>query len=141
MLAESSPARGDMISGGGVSCFRWRAAAGFTPSQSHRGGGIYKLFRQLICDAAKLCKSRSPPRVGKRNILGASVAGSFCPEMRRWKAEGGRSSEFDARLGFDAGAKRVLDQCHLGHEVGRLDQLGFGVAAGDDDMQAVRLRI
>ena len=49
------------------------------------------------------------------------------------------TSKLDARLGLDAGAERVLDERHLGHEIGGLDQLGLGVAAGDDDVQVARL--
>jgi hypothetical protein len=54
---------------------------------------------------------------------------------------GGRpigGSEFDARLGFHSFPEGVLDLGHFGDEVGQLDQLGFGVAAGDDDMQVAR---
>src|SRR5690348_6043625 len=49
------------------------------------------------------------------------------------------SSELDAGLRLDAAAEGVLHQRHLGHEVGDLDQLGLGVAAGDDDVQVARL--
>ena len=42
-------------------------------------------------------------------------------------------------LGLDAGAERMLDQRHLGDEIGDLDQLGLGVAAGDHDVQVGRL--
>ncbi len=49
-------------------------------------------------------------------------------ESRRWL-------ELDPRLRLDAGAERVLDEGHVGHQVGGLDQLVLGVAAGDDDVQ------
>ena len=55
--------------------------------------------------------------------------------------KGPSSSKLDALLGLDPGAERVLDQRHLGDEVGGLDQLGLGVAAGDDDVQIARLRL
>jgi len=42
-------------------------------------------------------------------------------------------------LGLDATAERVLDEGHFGHQIGRFDELGPGVAAGDDDVQIVRL--
>ena len=48
-------------------------------------------------------------------------------------------SKFDALLGFDAVAEGMLDQRHLGHEIGRVDQFGLGVAAGNDDVQIARL--
>src|ERR1700722_8361894 len=41
------------------------------------------------------------------------------------------SSELDPRLCLDPGAERMLDQGHLGDEVGGFDQLGRCVAAGD----------
>jgi hypothetical protein len=40
----------------------------------------------------------------------------------------------DPLLGADALVHRVLDLLDAGHEVGELDQLGSGVAAGDDDV-------
>ena len=40
---------------------------------------------------------------------------------------------------LDAGAERMFDQRHLGDEVGHLDQVGMGVAAGDDDVLVGRL--
>ena len=51
-------------------------------------------------------------------------------------ARAGMISELDARLRLHAGGEVVLDQRHLGDEVGGVDQLRLGVAAGDDDMQA-----
>src|SRR5689334_1885979 len=48
-------------------------------------------------------------------------------------------SELDAGLRFDAGAERVLHQCHLRDEVGYVDQLLLGVAAGQHDMHERRL--
>ncbi len=42
-------------------------------------------------------------------------------------------------LRLDAGAERMLHQLHLGHEIGKLDQLVLGVAAGQHDMGHVRL--
>ena len=47
----------------------------------------------------------------------------------------GRAQNSIAELALDALAERVLDQLHLGDEIGGLDQLGLGVAAGDDDVQ------
>src|ERR1700674_2689544 len=44
--------------------------------------------------------------------------------------------ELDAGLRLHAGGKMVLHQRHLGDEIGRRDQIGLGVAAGDDDVQA-----
>src|SRR5258707_15894208 len=43
--------------------------------------------------------------------------------------------ELDTRLRLHAGGEMVLDQRHLGDEIGRRDQLRLGVAAGDDDVQ------
>ena len=45
--------------------------------------------------------------------------------------------ELDAFLGLHPGGEVMLDQRHLGHQIGRLDQRRLGVAAGDHDMQAV----
>src|SRR5579872_5586246 len=50
-------------------------------------------------------------------------------------------SEFDARLRLDAGAERVLDQRHLGDEVGGIDQFLLGVAPGEHDMRQRRLLV
>src|SRR5262245_54639546 len=50
------------------------------------------------------------------------------------------SSELDARLRLDAGSERMLDQRHLGDEVGDLDQFILGVASGENDMSHRRLR-
>src|SRR3954451_6704626 len=41
-------------------------------------------------------------------------------------------SVLDAALRLDALAERVLDERHLGHEVGEFDQRRGGVAARDD---------
>ena len=38
-------------------------------------------------------------------------------------------------------AERMLDQRHFGDEIGDLDQLRLGVAAGDDDMLVGRLLV
>src|SRR5881275_2220761 len=43
-------------------------------------------------------------------------------------------SELDAFLALHALAERMFDQCHLGDQVGHLDQRGMGVAPGNDDM-------
>src|SRR3954447_20223752 len=51
------------------------------------------------------------------------------------------SSELDPRLRLDPGAERVLDQRHLGDEVGDLQERRRRVAAGDDDMQIARLAL
>ena len=48
----------------------------------------------------------------------------------------GNLSEFDALLGADAGTERMLDFFHLGDQIGGLDKLGRGVAAGNDDVQS-----
>src|SRR3954465_3630128 len=44
-------------------------------------------------------------------------------------------SVLDAFLRLHAGREMMFDQVHLGDEIGRLDQLRLGVAAGDDDVQ------
>src|SRR5436305_2469666 len=44
-------------------------------------------------------------------------------------------SKLDAGLGLHAGGEMVLHQRHLGDQVGDGDQLGLGVAPGDDDVQ------
>src|SRR5205085_8093104 len=49
-------------------------------------------------------------------------------------------SKLDALLRLDPGAERMLDQGHLGDEVGSLDQLGRRIAPGHNDMQVARLR-
>src|SRR6516162_6495601 len=48
-------------------------------------------------------------------------------------------SELDPDLGLDAAAERVLDKGHFGYQIGRLDELGPGIAAGHDDVQVTRL--
>ena len=50
-------------------------------------------------------------------------------------ARAGIISELDAFLRLHAGGEMMLDQRHLGDEIGGLDQLRLGVAAGDDDVQ------
>src|SRR5262249_22704046 len=49
-------------------------------------------------------------------------------------------SELDARLCLHTGGEVVLHQRHLGDEVGGGHELRLGVAAGDDDVQAVAVR-
>ncbi len=49
-----------------------------------------------------------------------------------------RRLKLDSLLGVNTGVKRMLDLLHLGNEIGGLDQLRRGVAAGSDDVQ-VRL--
>src|SRR5438270_4798911 len=49
-------------------------------------------------------------------------------------------SELDAGLRLDAGAEGMLDQRHLGDEIGDLDQLVLGVASGEHDMRHRWLR-
>ena len=49
-----------------------------------------------------------------------------------------RCSPLDAPLALAAGVHRVLDLGHLGDQVGGLEQLLRGVAAGDDDVLAAR---
>ena len=44
-------------------------------------------------------------------------------------------SELDALLGLHAGGEVVLGLGHLGDEVGGGEELGLGVAAGDDDVE------
>src|SRR5262245_52923841 len=46
------------------------------------------------------------------------------------------TSELDAGLRFHAGGEMMLHQGHLGHEIGRGDELGLGIAPGDDDVQS-----
>src|SRR3954463_11216273 len=43
--------------------------------------------------------------------------------------------ELDAFLRLHAGREVMLDEIHLGDEIRGLDQLGLGIAAGDDDVQ------
>jgi uncharacterized membrane protein YfcA len=40
---------------------------------------------------------------------------------------------------FDAGPERMLDELHLGHQIGNLDQLVLGIAPGEHDMSHIRL--
>ena len=49
-----------------------------------------------------------------------------------------RGSKLDALLRAHAGGEMMLDERHLGDEIGRRDQLRLGVAAGDDDMEIGR---
>src|SRR5690348_3467618 len=51
------------------------------------------------------------------------------------------SSELDTRLRLDAGTEGMLDQCHLGDEVGGIDQLLLGTATGQHDMGSWRLGV
>jgi len=45
------------------------------------------------------------------------------------------TSELDPGLRLYARRKMMLDQCHLGDEVGGSDQLRLGIAAGNNDVQ------
>src|SRR5579859_2366731 len=47
--------------------------------------------------------------------------------------------ELDTCLRFDAGSERMLHELHLRDKVCDLDELGLGVAAGDDDVEVARL--
>src|SRR5215472_15411873 len=49
-------------------------------------------------------------------------------------------SELDAGLRLDARTERMFHQRHLGDEIGGVDQLLLGVAAGEHDMRQRRLR-
>src|SRR5215470_13054071 len=51
------------------------------------------------------------------------------------------ASELDARLRLDAGAERMFYQRHLGDEIGGVDQLLLGIAAGQHDMGQRRLGV
>src|SRR6185437_626821 len=53
-------------------------------------------------------------------------------EPAPWIISARMGSELDARLGLNAGPERMLDQRHLGDEVGDFDQLFLGVAAGQN---------
>src|SRR6185437_2346801 len=46
----------------------------------------------------------------------------------------GVGSPFDSALALAARVHRVLDACHLGHQVGRVEQALRGVAPGDHDV-------
>src|SRR3954470_15002161 len=56
-----------------------------------------------------------------------------------WIISARMRSELHSRLGLDAGPERVLDQGHLGHEVGDGDQFFLGVAAREHDVGHRRL--
>src|SRR5258707_15888718 len=76
------------------------------------------------------------PRVPARSATADSnswMAGPR-PAMTNGGAACSQPSELDPLLRLDPGAEGVLDQGHLGDQVGRLDQLRPGVAAGDRDM-------
>src|SRR5262245_43701023 len=51
------------------------------------------------------------------------------------------TSELDAGLRFHAGGEMMLHQSHLGHEIGRSDELGLCITAGDHDVQSRAPRI
>src|SRR5690348_14050409 len=55
-------------------------------------------------------------------------------------ARAGMISELDAGLRLHAGGEMVLDQSHLGDEVSGGNEFRLGVAASDDDMQAIAAR-
>ena len=75
-------------------------------------------LRSAISTASVLLPLRAPP---VRNVDGAC-----------------RASVVDAALGADALPVGVLDLAHLGDGVGEVDQLGRGIAPGDDDVDVAR---
>src|SRR3954451_9266175 len=60
-------------------------------------------------------------------------------EPAPWIISARMGSELDAGLGLDAGPERMLDQRHLGDEVGDDDQFFLGIAAGQNDVSEWRL--
>ena len=82
-----------------------------------------------------------PRRVKSARQARATSSDLPTSEPVPWNHEGARRhrpSELDAFLRLHAGGEVVLHRRHLGDEVGGLDQLRLGVAAGDDDMQIGR---
>src|SRR6185312_9380405 len=71
----------------------------------------------------------SPPAVSVRKMPLRAAC--------RWRDTHARveaGSPFDAFLALAAGVHRMLDLCHLGDEVGRIEQLLGRVASGDHHM-------
>src|SRR3984957_12890894 len=58
------------------------------------------------------------------------------PVPANMSARAGMPLELDARLRLHAGGEVMLDERHLGDEIGGGNKLRLGVAAGHDDMQA-----
>ena len=95
------------------------------------------------CTRPTTAAATSPPAIRKAGYgvsapTGRRRARSPC---RVDDAGSAGASELDAHLRLHARAERVLDHLHLGDEVGELDQLLLGVAAGDDDMRHLRLAL
>src|SRR5579872_4363784 len=78
------------------------------------------------------------PRSAKARARPATISDlpTSEPVPANISARAGMALELDAGLRLHAGGEMVLHQRHLGDEVGRRDQLGLGVAAGDDDVEA-----
>ena len=76
------------------------------------------------------------PRLANSRHRPATISDLPTSEPVPWNMKRARGhSELDACLRLHAGREMMLDRAHLGDEIGRLDQLRLGVAAGDDDMQ------
>src|SRR5947207_13681394 len=78
------------------------------------------------------------PRLGRGAVRGREDVDA---RNKSGQGEWGKTSKFDPRLRLDASAERVLDERHLGDEVGGLDQFGGRVAAGHNDVQIARLSL
>lgn len=73
-----------------------------------------------------------------------SSAAAYAPSLASMRAVPfgiSGMSVFHADLRLDTRAEGVLDQFHFGHQIGQLDQVVVGVAAGQDDMGHGRLFI
>src|SRR5712691_1772927 len=82
----------------------------------------------------------SRPRLANARAKPATISDLPTSEPVPWNisaraAKSKLQSELDAGLRLHAGGKMMLHQRHLGDEVGGGDQLGLGVAAGDDHVQ------
>src|SRR5581483_3084657 len=85
--------------------------------------------------------TRKPRRTAARAIP-ATMSDLPTSEPAPWiiNARAMEGSELDAGLRLDAGTERMLHQRHLGDEIGGIDQLLLGIAAGEHDMGQRRLR-
>src|SRR6516164_4388596 len=86
--------------------------------------------------------TRRPRRVAAR-ASPATISDLPTSEPAPWimRARGMAGSlELDTGLSLDAGPEGVLHQRHLGDEIGNVDQLLLGIAAGEHDMRHLRFR-
>src|SRR5271168_4176857 len=121
--------------GGTLQARAWSAWARPISPPSAVTAALFDMFCGLNGRTARPHRVNARPRPATISDLPTS-------EPVPWNMIAGarRISELDPGLGLDAGAERMLDQRHLGHEIGGLDQCWRRVATGEYSVLSGRAR-